>query len=85
MHASTDELELHSAFPRWDPKAHWNVSVLTFIKKIFYLKDFAVEFPYNEEANELWKADDKRPYLHAVNKCVQESLERRYTNADPES
>jgi ubiquitin-protein ligase len=85
VHPESGELELHSAFPRWDPSAVWNHSVLTFVKKIFYLKDFAVEFPYSDAANEMWKRDDKREYLHNASKCVQESLERRYANADPAS
>jgi hypothetical protein len=49
----TGELELHSKFPKWDPEQHYTVQVLTFIKKIFYLKDFYTEFPYNKAANDL--------------------------------
>ena len=79
VHPDSGELELHNAFPNWDPTQHFNVSVLTFIKKIFYLRDFHVEFPYNAAANDTWR-DDKRAFLDEANRCVQESLEQRHEN-----
>ena len=47
------ELELFSKFPKWDPELHYTVSVLTYIKKIFYSKDFSTDGALNEVANEL--------------------------------
>ena len=79
VHPDSGELELHNAFPNWDPSQHFNVSVLTFIKRIFYLRDFHVEFPYNATANDHWR-DDKATFLEEAAKCVQESLERRHEN-----
>ena len=37
------ELELYAKFPEWDPELHYTVSVLTYIKKIFYMKDYYTE------------------------------------------
>jgi hypothetical protein len=51
--AQSGELELCSKFPKWDPELHYTVSVLTYIKKIFYNKDFSTDGALNEVANEL--------------------------------
>ena len=34
------ELDLKPKFPEWDPELHYMVAVLTFLKSIFYMKDF---------------------------------------------
>lgn len=34
----TGELDLKGAYPEWDPDRHFVVTVLTFVKKIFYMK-----------------------------------------------
>lgn len=36
----TGELDLPWALPEWNPDKHFLVTVLTFLKKIFYMKDF---------------------------------------------
>jgi len=36
----TGELNVKEAFPRWDPQKHYLVTLLTYIKKIFYIKNF---------------------------------------------
>ena len=36
---NTGELDVKGAYPDWDPARHYVVTVLTFLKKIFYVKD----------------------------------------------
>ncbi|RLN88004.1 hypothetical protein BBJ28_00003877 [Nothophytophthora sp. Chile5] len=36
----TKELDLKPKFPEWDPELHYMVAVLTYLKSIFYMKDF---------------------------------------------
>ena len=50
-------LDLKSSYPKWDPTAHFMVTALTFLKKIFYLKDDDLaEYttPANPEAAKLF-------------------------------
>jgi ubiquitin-protein ligase len=53
-------LDLKHAFPVWDPTSHFMVTVLTFLKKVFYLKDEDLEgydMPANPAAAALFLAD----------------------------
>jgi hypothetical protein len=34
------ELDLKPKFPEWDPELHYMVAVLTYLKGIFYIKDY---------------------------------------------
>lgn len=50
-------LDIRSAYPAWDPTTHFMVTVLTFIKKTFYLKEEDVldySNPVNPEATRLF-------------------------------
>lgn len=38
---ASGQLDLRVAYPLWNPKNHYVVTALTFIKKIFYIKSFA--------------------------------------------
>jgi hypothetical protein len=50
----TGELDLRSSFPEWNPDKHYLITVLTFLKKIFYMKDFPpLPAPPNPEAHAL--------------------------------
>lgn len=40
---ATGLLDLRHAFPAWEPTTHFMVTVLTFLKKVFYLKDEDLE------------------------------------------
>jgi ubiquitin-protein ligase len=48
---ATGALDIVTAYPRWDPARHYLVTVLTFLKKIFYAKSFdeAIANPYAKE------------------------------------
>ena len=34
------ELDLKPKFPEWDPELHYMVAVLTYLKSIFFMKEF---------------------------------------------
>lgn len=36
----TRELDLKPKFPEWDPELHYMVAVLSYLKSIFFIKDF---------------------------------------------
>jgi hypothetical protein len=53
-------LDIRSAYPTWDPTIHFIVTILTFIKKTFYLKDedlFDYDHPANPEAKAVFLED----------------------------
>jgi hypothetical protein len=54
------ELDLKYAYPTWDSTAHFMVGAITFLKKIFYLKDedlTAYSSPANPEAKRVFLND----------------------------
>jgi hypothetical protein len=51
--AQTGELSVRAAVPEWNPDKHFVVNVLTYLKKIFYMKDFPAEHAANPEAMQL--------------------------------
>eukprot|EP00599_Poterioochromonas_sp_BG-1_P007186 CAMPEP_0173150474 /NCGR_PEP_ID=MMETSP1105-20130129/10986_1 /TAXON_ID=2985 /ORGANISM="Ochromonas sp., Strain BG-1" /LENGTH=237 /DNA_ID=CAMNT_0014065625 /DNA_START=66 /DNA_END=782 /DNA_ORIENTATION=+ len=62
----------------WNPDKHRLVAVVTFVKKIFFLKsydDYAKVI--NEEARQLFN-DDKEEFLSKVAQTVEDSLTRVY-------
>ena len=73
------ELDLKSTYPQWDPHRHYLVTVLTYLKKIFYMKSFGDDAVANVEARELSRSDPKE-YRRMVSKCVKESLRGLYMN-----
>ena len=73
----TGELDVKSAYPEWDPTRHYVVTVLTFLKKIFYIKDGfeGYETPKNANAARAY-ANDAPEFLREVESCVRESGEK---------
>jgi len=83
IHPETGELDLMTAYPHWDPHRHYLVTVLTYLKKIFYLKapfaDGTVKA--NLSAAQLARSDPKA-YRKNIESCVRESQRSVYVN-DP--
>jgi ubiquitin-protein ligase len=77
----TGILDVKSAYPRWDPHRHYLVTVLTYLKKIFYLKSFGDDARANPEAKHL-AATDPEAYRTQVDFCVRESQKAVFVN-DP--
>lgn len=72
------ELDVRSQYPEWDPAKHYVVTVLTFLKKIFYIKDgFYVQgdAAFNPSAAAAY-VNDAPEFLRAVDACVRASNER---------
>ncbi|CAN0048196.1 unnamed protein product [Ectocarpus sp. 12 AP-2014] len=80
----TGELDLRSVFPEWLPGKHYMVTALTYLKKVFYMKDFSFPRPANPEAQALFQ-NDKRGFLERVEACVRESQETVYENEEGSS
>ena len=77
----TGILDVKSAYPRWDPHRHYLVTVLTYLKKIFYLKSFGDDAQANLEAKQLAETDPES-YRAQVEFCVRESQKAVFVN-DP--
>jgi len=87
VHPRTGEVDIHAAYPDWDPSKHFLVTVLTYMKRIFYVKDYddlseeeQLRLP-NQEALRLFKSDPEA-YGRRVLECVRESQRSVYLN-DP--
>lgn len=79
--ASTNgELDIRTAYPQWDPSRHYLVTILTFLKKIFYAKAFD-DAKANEEAKALFQANAEE-YRKMVEACVSESQKNVFVNED---
>lgn len=76
----TGELDIKSAYPKWDPSKHYLVTVLTFTKKIFYAKDFSDAYA-NTEAKKLAK-EDPATYRKKVDECVGLSQKKAFANME---
>lgn len=76
------KLDIKTAYMRWDPARHYLVTVLTFLKKIFYTKNFD-DAKANMEAKQL-AAKDPSMYQKKVDECVRISQKEVYSNT-PES
>jgi ubiquitin-protein ligase len=74
----TGALDIPTAYPVWDPARHYLVTVLTFLKKIFYAKTFqdAVANPVARELQET----DSAAYREKVDACVRESQRQVFQN-----
>eukprot|EP01041_Mallomonas_annulata_P007624 gene7623-15611_t len=70
------DLRLEESLREWQPDKHFIVTVLTFLKKIFYMQNFQ-KYPSvpNETARNIF-TNDKEEYLRLVEECVQDSLKR---------
>jgi ubiquitin-protein ligase len=71
-------LDISAAYPVWDPSRHYLVTVLTFLKKIFYAKTFA-DAVANKEAKTLQQTDAVA-YRAKVDACVRESQRQVFVN-----
>jgi ubiquitin-protein ligase len=78
--AETGLLDLKSSFPRWDPSRHYLVTVVTFLKKIFYAKTFE-DAHANVEAKQL-ALSDPDAFRAKVDQCVRESQKFVYDNVE---
>lgn len=76
----TGILDIKTAYPSWDPARHYLVTVLTFLKKIFYAKTFDEAFA-NLEAKELAQTNPT-VFTTKINQCVQESQKAIYSSID---
>jgi ubiquitin-protein ligase len=77
---ATGRLDLQSAYPRWDPSRHYLVTVLTFLKKIFYAKTFE-DAMANVEAKTL-AATNPVVFRTKVDVCVGESQQAVFDSND---
>ena len=85
VHPQTGEVDLKIPYPEWNPQKHFLVTALTFIKKIFYIKDFndlseeAIQMLPNQDAyNKL--LNDPVGYRRRVAECVKEAQRSTYTS-----
>ena len=83
VHPGTLELDLAGKFPQWTTGMHHMATVLKYLKQVFYLKDYDVAGAVDPAAAQAF-AKDRARFVHAVEACVQSSIERRFVS-DPES
>ncbi|KAL4137304.1 hypothetical protein PRIC2_000826 [Phytophthora ramorum] len=80
VYEDTKELDLKPKFPDWDPELHYMVAVLTYLKGIFYMKDFPDLIQVaNGAALDMFRHDPEN-YVSKVEECVDESLTNVYNN-----
>jgi ubiquitin-protein ligase len=78
--AVTGKLDLKTTYPCWDPSRHYLVTVLTFLKKIFYAKTFDDAIA-NPEAKTLAQTNPTA-FRTKVDQCVRESQITVYDTAE---
>lgn len=85
VHPRTGEVDLAVAYPDWDPSKHFLVTVLTYVKRIFYVKHYGElseeeqrRLP-NQEALRLFQSD-QAAYARRIFECVKESQRSVYLN-----
>lgn len=95
VHPETGELDLKYEYTTWDPHRHYLVTVLTYLKKIFYIDFTQIDGDYlsteqpqdlnyiNQDAITLAKTDFKA-FRTQVDKCVtssqQEIIDGKHTD-----
>lgn len=85
VHPDTGEVDIPVAYPQWDPSKHFLVTALTYVKRIFYVKDYKELSPTeqirlpNQEALRLFQTDTEG-YRRRVLECVRESQRSVYLN-----
>ena len=77
---TTGQLDLQTAYPTWDPSRHYLVTVLTFLKKIFYAKSFD-DAQANLDAKELATSNPDE-YHRQVEACVRTSQQQVFVHSD---
>lgn len=77
--SETGQLDVQSAYPEWDPHRHYLVTVLTYLKKIFYMKSYGDDAIANVEARNLSRSNPAE-YRKNVERCVRESQRSVYLN-----
>uniref|UniRef100_K3WKT0 UBC core domain-containing protein n=1 Tax=Globisporangium ultimum (strain ATCC 200006 / CBS 805.95 / DAOM BR144) TaxID=431595 RepID=K3WKT0_GLOUD len=81
VYAESRELDLKPKFPEWDPELHYMVAVLTYLKSIFFMKEFPENATVaNPAALEMYRQKADNKYIGRVERCVDESLENVYNN-----
>lgn len=80
VYATTGQLDLITAYPHWDPSRHYLVTVLTFLKKIFYAKTFD-DATANPDARQLFETNLDE-YRNQVDYCVRESQKEVFVNEE---
>jgi ubiquitin-protein ligase len=78
VNEETGQLDIQSAYPTWDPSRHYLVTVLTYLKKIFYSKNFT-DAKANLQAKQLAETNAEA-YRKKVDECVRESQKNVYVN-----
>ena len=76
----TGRLDIQAMYPRWDPSRHYLVTVLTFVKRIFYAKTFE-DAAANIEAKELAQTNPMA-FTTNIHLCVSESNSSLFTEKD---
>lgn len=74
----TGRLDVKTAYPTWDPSKYYLVTVLTFLKKIFYAKTFE-DAQAHPEAKRLADQEPEQ-YRLKVDECVRKSQKEVYDN-----
>ena len=77
VNPETGILDIETMYPRWDPSRHYLVTVLTFVKKIFYAKTFQ-DAVANQEAKELAQTNPTA-FTTNIHLCLSESNASLYT------
>ncbi|KAL7493105.1 hypothetical protein ACHAWT_002188 [Skeletonema menzelii] len=85
VHPETGEVDLKIPYPEWIPHKHFLVTALTYIKKIFYIKDFSdlseeakLKLPNQDAYNKF--LNDQEGYRRRVAECVKEAQRSTYTS-----
>lgn len=73
-------LDIKTAYPRWDPSRHYLVTILTFLKKIFYAKTFD-DAQANLQAKQLAGTDPEQ-FRARVDECVRVSQKLVYDSTN---
>ncbi|KAF0731222.1 hypothetical protein Ae201684P_011770 [Aphanomyces euteiches] len=81
VYPESNELDLLPKFPTWDPDLHYIVSVLVYMKSIFYTKEFSSDLRRvaNNKALDMFRRHPEA-YVEQVDACVERSLENTYQN-----
>eukprot|EP00939_MAST-03C_sp_MAST-3C-sp1_P000567 g567.t1 len=79
---STNELDLSKRFPKWIDGRDYLIHLLTYVKKIFYLKTYNIKGAVNKIAADMFKRsnEERSEFMSRVNRCVQVSLSTIYEN-----
>ena len=81
INPTTGELNIKNAFLRWDSQKYYLVTLLTYIKKIFYRKKFDDKIFTNKEAYET-AIQDPKLHKHKIRNCVLHSQDSLIYNND---